>query len=363
MAREPEPSWDDREDAFFADGDLVVEVWAQVRDMGRLGKLDRAPLPYMGVSATLHVAFLVLTLTLPPAVDFTREDFSRYAPRDRFVTLEPDPPPRPPAPPPTLEHAMRGDGEDDGIGHKAAGAGGAAGASRAPERARRLSVKGDARRARVKKASAARATLDESVGALAAAGAVFSEVDESLGQDALDAMGQVVEERRGEARGVDGLGITGVERGGEGRDEGFGVSELLATPTARRGQRGVLDRRGAIGEARQMDVRLSEGEGEEVGCLSPRIVRDAVRRRVAQVRACYERGLVYDHDLSGRVSVELEIAPEGHIADLTVRDDSLGSQRVVSCIEEQLDSLTFPSFEGCASVTVRYPFRFSEASR
>ncbi len=363
MAHEPKPSWDEREDAFFADGLVVVEVWAQVRDMGRLGTLDRAPLPYLGVSATLHAVFLILTLTLPPAVEFSAADFARYAPRDRFVTLEPEPPPSPPTPPPTLEHAMRGDGEDDDIGHKAAGEGGAAGASSAPERARRVSVKGNAERARVKKARATSTTLDESVGALVAAGAAFSEVEESLGQDTLDAMGLVVEDRRGEAKGVDGLGITGVKHGGEGRDEGFGVSELLATPTARRGQRGVLDRRGAIDEARQMDVQPEKGEGDEVGCLSPRIVRDAVRRRVAQVRSCYERGLVYDHDLSGRVSVELEIAPEGHVADLSVRDDSLGSQRVITCIENQLDSLTFPSFEGCESVTVRYPFRFSEASR
>ncbi len=360
MAQEPKSGWGDREDAFFDDGAVVVEVWAEVRDMGRRGRLDRAPLPYLGASATFHVLFLLVTLTLPP-VQLQSADFTRYAPRDHFVTFEPEVLTSPPPPPPELDHAMRGDGDDLDIGHKAAGAGGAAGSSRAPEAAARIAIKGDRERARIKRARAATSTLDESLGALSAVGAVFSEADESLGQDTLDAMGRVVDAPRGESEGSDGLGITGVEKGGEGRDEGFGVSELLATPTSRRGQRGVLNQRGDIGDAHQMDV--VSGSEDARGCLSPRIVRDAVRRRVAQVRGCYERGLVYDHDLSGRVSVELEIGPSGDVDHLTVHDDSLGSRRVVSCIEEQLESLSFPSFDGCESVVVRYPFRFSESSR
>ena len=81
-----------------------------------------------------------------------------------------------------------------------------------------------------------------------------------------------------------------------------------------------------------------------------------VRRRLGEVRHCYEQGLISQPDISGTVSVRFVIGPTGSVSAATVAGSSLGAARVDSCVASAVRRWTFPAPEGGGMVAVTYPF-------
>jgi hypothetical protein len=94
--------------------------------------------------------------------------------------------------------------------------------------------------------------------------------------------------------------------------------------------------------------------GTTMGSLSREQVRAVVARHRAEVRFCYEQALVSRPDLEGRISVQFQVAPDGHVATSGVREASDGTERVASCVGQAVSRWTFPSSVGPTAVS--YPF-------
>lgn len=99
-------------------------------------------------------------------------------------------------------------------------------------------------------------------------------------------------------------------------------------------------------------------------------VREGVRGALPAIRTCYETALRDDDGLAGRVVLELEIQPDGHVALGQVAEDELIGRagtveqitrdQIVGCLEATIGELEFDLPEGTTGVTmVRYPIVMS----
>lgn len=153
-----------------------------------------------------------------------------------------------------------------------------------------------------------------------------------------------------------GLGTFGLGGGGKG-----GIGTLGAELLHGKGGGGI----GAMGAG-------SVGHGKIGGTVSRatarkvraqgNIDRDAVARTVNQhlqeVRACYERQLLKDPGLAGKVVLEWTISTSGVVVQAKTKSSSLNSAAVESCILSSLKQWHFPSARG-GLVIVSYPFLFN----
>ena len=94
------------------------------------------------------------------------------------------------------------------------------------------------------------------------------------------------------------------------------------------------------------------------GTADPQAIARVVRRRIGQIRSCYERGLRRQPQLAGKLLVEMTITPSGRVGSARLLQDGLGGGYVGRCVTEKLRRFRFPAPQG-GSVTVRHPFVFS----
>jgi TonB family protein len=79
---------------------------------------------------------------------------------------------------------------------------------------------------------------------------------------------------------------------------------------------------------------------------------------LAEVRSCYEQGLLVSSDLTGRVSVEFVIGPNGRVLNAGLQESTLQNPPVEDCILRAVRTWNFPSPDGGGIVAVGYPFNF-----
>ncbi len=94
------------------------------------------------------------------------------------------------------------------------------------------------------------------------------------------------------------------------------------------------------------------------GHLAPELIQRTVRQNYGRFRMCYERGLMRNPNLAGRVAVRFAIDSEGQVMHASVGESSLPDSEVVSCVVSAYYGLSFPSREH-GLVTVVYPIAFS----
>jgi TonB family protein len=94
------------------------------------------------------------------------------------------------------------------------------------------------------------------------------------------------------------------------------------------------------------------------GRLPPEKIQEIVRASYDKFRQCYERGLVSNPDLTGRVIVRFVIDRKGRVSDVKVDESDLPDKEAVECMLQHYRELTFPSPRG-GIVTVVYPIRFA----
>ena len=87
-------------------------------------------------------------------------------------------------------------------------------------------------------------------------------------------------------------------------------------------------------------------------------IQKVVNAHLSQVQGCYERQLVKNPSLSGKVSFRWIITPTGSVGSVKVAQSSIQSGEVISCIQSAIQGWNFPAPQG-GSVTVTYPFAFT----
>ena len=97
------------------------------------------------------------------------------------------------------------------------------------------------------------------------------------------------------------------------------------------------------------------------GSLSKETIRRVIRRHLAEVRHCYEQGLLGHPDLSGRVAVQFIIAPTGEVQVAMVAKSTVAEPRVGQCISRAVRRWNFPAPDGGGIVSVTYPFVLQQA--
>lgn len=186
--------------------------------------------------------------------------------------------------------------------------------------------------------------------------------DQAVGSDDVAALGALTGATPGSNFGVGGLGLIGSGRGGNyGQVAGLIGTGRIGTHGNCRGPRCT----GGSGEGDDSILPGREPRRPEArplpptvstSALSADVIRRVVRRHLAEVRSCYEQGLVSQPDISGTVSVRFVIGPTGSITAATVAGSNLGAARVDSCVASAVRRWTFPAPEGGGMVAVTYPF-------
>ena len=183
--------------------------------------------------------------------------------------------------------------------------------------------------------------------------------DSALGTDAADVLGSLVGTEVGEAYGVGGLGLVGAGRGGGGTGEGtIGLGNLgtIGKGGGGGGLSGYGRGAGGLGGRRASSPDVVPGTAEVRGSLDKEIIRRIIRRHINEVKFCYERELVRNAGLVGRVMIQFTIAGTGQVMASLVQSSTLNSMPVEQCIAQAVRRWEFPKPQGGGIVVVTYPF-------
>lgn len=97
------------------------------------------------------------------------------------------------------------------------------------------------------------------------------------------------------------------------------------------------------------------------GSLSKEIIRNNIKRYRPKVKACYERRLQSEPDLSGEVTVRLTIESSGDVQTVEIADATIDDDKLQDCMKRRLRRLTFPSYAGDGVIEVNYPYTFTSS--
>jgi hypothetical protein len=319
---------------------------------GALYGVEKAPLFYQGVSLALHLAFMLLVFTLPEG--FGRLELHDFRADDRFVDL---------LTPPEQEEEEEMDWLDDAPEETAAHAGdeGEAGDEEAEEVDLQMAIEGDVDPEDVE----LQRQVDEQIALDAGALAVFSEIgsaftdfDQTIGSDAMMALGNLEGAAQGEARGVGGLGLASAGRGGGGTSD-RGLGRALIGGGGGLGGGGTGGTGVDIGDREVREPQLSLAPPEVEGYLDREIIQRIVRQHRREMIHCYETELQRNPQLAGRVVMTWVIAGNGSVVSASVSETTLNNSTVESCMAQRIRRWVFPEPTGGGIVRVNYPFNFS----
>ncbi len=99
--------------------------------------------------------------------------------------------------------------------------------------------------------------------------------------------------------------------------------------------------------------RVMIGQPNAQGDLDKAIIRRYIKRNIQRITYCYEKELLATPDLSGTVSTQFFIRPDGKVAQAAA---SGVSPRVASCVAGVIRNIEFPKPKGGGGVQVNYPF-------
>jgi len=107
------------------------------------------------------------------------------------------------------------------------------------------------------------------------------------------------------------------------------------------------------------DVRTKEGPRVVEGKLDKAVIQRIIRRRLNQIRYCYERELTKEPNLAGRVVVKFVIGKEGEVSAANVKSTTMNHATAEKCFVGRFMRMQFPKPTGGGVVIVNYPLVFS----
>ena len=161
----------------------------------------------------------------------------------------------------------------------------------------------------------------------------------------------------GNAFAIAGARGTGDVPTGDGQLRGTGLGAIGAGSGAGGGTgagRGVRHTAVAIAD----DGVETDGDGAQASGRDSRSLMATVQRYVAGIRFCYDNALKKTSGLTGKITLQMDIAAAGEILAVEPVDDSMGNAALERCILSQVQGWKFTAI---AAGTVRFtlPLVFS----
>jgi hypothetical protein len=187
--------------------------------------------------------------------------------------------------------------------------------------------------------------------------------DISSGFDDTNIYGGLLGNEAGEMNGGFGFGRSGFGPGGGGT--GWGTIGTGRYGTIGHGSGtgsgyGVGGGRGGMRGRSAAVPTVSIGQPNAQGDLDKAIIRRYIKRNIQKITYCYEKQLLAKPGLSGTVSTQFFITPNGNVAS------SSGSgvdPEVANCVAMVIKNIQFPKPKGGGGVQVNYPFTFRPAGQ
>ncbi|WP_257453065.1 AgmX/PglI C-terminal domain-containing protein [Archangium lipolyticum] len=153
-----------------------------------------------------------------------------------------------------------------------------------------------------------------------------------------------------------GLGTFGLGGGGKGGGATLGAEILRGKGGGGIGALGA----GGVGKGKVGGTvaRASARTIAAQGSIDREAVAKVVNSHLQEVYACYERALLKEPGLAGKVVLEWTIGTNGRVVATKTKSSTLRSPSVESCIMGGLKGWTFPPAKGGA-VIITYPFIFN----
>lgn len=153
-----------------------------------------------------------------------------------------------------------------------------------------------------------------------------------------------------------GLGTFGLGGGGAGGQGTRGLEVLRGKGGGGIGALGAGNiGKGSVGGTVNHAVSRSIGAQ---GSIDKEAVAKVINSHLQEVRACYEKALLKDPSLAGKVVLEWNISTAGLVTTAKTKSSSLRNASVESCILSALKTWKFPPAKG-AGVLITYPFMFN----
>lgn len=98
------------------------------------------------------------------------------------------------------------------------------------------------------------------------------------------------------------------------------------------------------------------------GSLEPSQIRAVIQRNLSAIRYCYERELVSDPKLEGKLVVHFTVGQAGSVVTADEASDApFPSAKVTGCVLSRFKAMVFPKPLGGGTVSVKYPLIFKAA--
>lgn len=151
----------------------------------------------------------------------------------------------------------------------------------------------------------------------------------------------------GEELGYGGLGLQGLGTGGGGSGEGnHGLGSL-----------GSVGSGSGVRRAAGLPT-VRTGRAMVRGTLSRETVRRTIRMHTNELRGVYERHLMLDPSLEGRVVVRLTIGPDGVVMAVSIASSTLEHELTERGLLEVFRRMRFPAVPNGGTYLVNYPLVF-----
>ena len=185
--------------------------------------------------------------------------------------------------------------------------------------------------------------------------------DISSGFDDSNIYGGLLGNEAGEMNGGFGFGRSGFGPGGGGT--GWGTIGTGRYGTIGHGSGtgsgyGVGGGRGGMRGRTSAVPTVSIGQPNAQGDLDKAIIRRYIKRNIQKITYCYEKQLLAKPSLSGTVSAQFFISPNGNV---TSSQGSGVDSEVANCVADVIHGIEFPKPKGGGGVQVNYPFTFRPA--
>jgi outer membrane biosynthesis protein TonB len=153
--------------------------------------------------------------------------------------------------------------------------------------------------------------------------------------------------------------------GGPAKGIGIGIGPNDATGIGVGGKKGGEMKAGRTGlgaiGGQVLKPTIRDVFSSAPGSIDKDAVMKVIMAHLSEVTACYERALLSNPSLSGKLSYEWVIGTSGQVTSVKLKSASLKDQNVAACVNGRIKSWVFPRPRG-GQVTISFPFMFQSSS-
>lgn len=106
------------------------------------------------------------------------------------------------------------------------------------------------------------------------------------------------------------------------------------------------------------DMSLGGDEAEAIGGLDKALIAAVVQSNLGQIKHCYEKQLIIDPNIFGKIVANWTINQDGLVSVTSVKSTTMKNKAVENCILAKIKNWNFPKPKGGGQVLVSYPFLF-----